>query len=93
MRFFSQGLLLLARKQDSNFTLTPDLSTGPDFHGHGTHTLSTVGGSFVKNVSAFGNVGDGQRKEGPLKPEWHLIEYAGGQTGRNFAMMKTCLCI
>lgn len=53
-------------KINESFSMTPEYQTARDLDGHGTHVLSTAGGSFVANVSAFGH-GYGTAKGGSPK--------------------------
>ncbi|KAK4852440.1 hypothetical protein QYF36_024155 [Acer negundo] len=66
IRYFNKGAEEAAR--DLNMTIPSRFSflTARDFHGHGTHTLSTAGGNFVANVSIMGN-GYGTAKGGSPK--------------------------
>ncbi|KAK0602406.1 hypothetical protein LWI29_033033 [Acer saccharum] len=66
IRYFNKGAEEIARYL--NLTIPSEFSflTARDFHGHGTHTLSTAGGNFVANVSIMGN-GYGTAKGGSPK--------------------------
>ncbi|WCJ17713.1 Subtilisin-like protease [Euphorbia peplus] len=49
-RKFSQGM----KQYKINISTTDDYDSPRDFFGHGTHTSSTAGGSWVRNVDYFG---------------------------------------
>ncbi|KAL5802079.1 hypothetical protein ACOSQ4_030384 [Xanthoceras sorbifolium] len=65
-RYFSKGYVEYARSHSTNFTFGYNVSTARDLNGHGSHTLSTAGGSFVAKASVFGN-GKGIAKGGSPK--------------------------
>ncbi|XP_004296128.1 PREDICTED: subtilisin-like protease-like [Fragaria vesca subsp. vesca] len=64
-RYFNKGYL--ANVKLNKDTIPPSLLVSPrDQEGHGSHTLSTAGGSFVPGANAFGN-GNGTAKGGSPK--------------------------
>lgn len=63
VKYYNKGIVSAARKKNSSFTTPPEYETGRDLNGHGTHILSTAGGSFVPNVSVYGS-GYGTAKGG-----------------------------
>ncbi|XP_047175140.1 subtilisin-like protease Glyma18g48580 [Vigna umbellata] len=76
-RFFNKAF------QAYNGELVPSLQTARDFMGHGTHTLSTAGGNFVRGASVFA-VGNGTAKGGSPRARvaaykvcWSLTDPAG----------------
>uniref|UniRef100_A0A7N0TVY2 Subtilisin-like protease n=1 Tax=Kalanchoe fedtschenkoi TaxID=63787 RepID=A0A7N0TVY2_KALFE len=66
-RYYNKGF-------DKNYggNLTSVYRTVLDYQGHGTHTLSTAGGSFVPKASLFGN-GNGTAKGG--SPQARVAAY------------------
>ncbi|XP_057526335.1 subtilisin-like protease SBT5.3 [Amaranthus tricolor] len=60
-RYFNKGYL--AALSSSNITNITIVNTPRDYDGHGTHTLSTAGGSFIRDASLFG-FGKGVAKGG-----------------------------
>ncbi|GER53378.1 subtilase family protein [Striga asiatica] len=68
-RYFNKGYSSVAGPLNSTF------QTPRDTEGHGSHTLSTAGGSFVPNASVFG-FGNGTAK--------------GGSPGARVAAYKVC---
>jgi hypothetical protein len=60
-RFFNQGF-----SAGTGIHLNQSFNTARDVDGHGTHTLSTAGGSFVSRANVFGN-GNGTAKGGSPK--------------------------
>ncbi|KAG7599065.1 Peptidase S8/S53 domain [Arabidopsis suecica] len=72
-KYFINGFL--AENQGFNTTESPDYISARDFDGHGTHVASTVGGSFVPNVSYKGLA------KGTLR---------GGAPRARIAMYKAC---
>lgn len=64
-KYFNKGYISYLRRSNK-VNITKKLSTGRDLDGHGSHTLSTAGGNFVKDVSVFGN-GRGTAKGGSPK--------------------------
>ncbi|KMT02183.1 hypothetical protein BVRB_9g206980 isoform C [Beta vulgaris subsp. vulgaris] len=51
-RYFNKGYLAALSTSNSSHTTT--INSPRDYDGHGTHTLSTAGGSFVRDASVFG---------------------------------------
>nr|CAB3474004.1 unnamed protein product [Digitaria exilis] len=75
-RFFSAGIQAeLALPGQGEQPSKADVSSPRDYLGHGSHTLSTAGGSFVRNASVFGH-GEGTA--------------AGGSPGARVAAYKAC---
>ncbi|XP_066309532.1 subtilisin-like protease SBT5.3 [Miscanthus floridulus] len=77
-RFFSAGIQASGALGDGGGQQQPsqaDLSSPRDYVGHGTHTLSTAGGSVVRGASVFGH-GKGTA--------------AGGSPGARVAAYKAC---
>ncbi|KAH9652512.1 subtilisin-like protease SBT5.3 [Citrus sinensis] len=72
IRYISEGLIESCRAMNSSFLVPENLTTSIDHNGHGTHTLSTAGGSFVSNVSLYG-MGYGTAKGG--SPKARLAAY------------------
>nr|GMC55496.1 subtilisin-like protease SBT5.4 [Ipomoea batatas] len=70
-KYFNKGYL----SSDEGKNLTPHMHTPRDYEGHGTHTLSTLGGSFVPGASISG-AGNGTAK--------------GGSPGARVAAYKIC---
>ncbi|KAL5577743.1 hypothetical protein UlMin_019442 [Ulmus minor] len=64
-RYFNKGYTAYLQTENSTFSPTTNSSlfTARDYEGHGSHTLSTAGGNFVKGASVFGN-GNGTAKGG-----------------------------
>lgn len=60
-RYFNKGYL--AALSITNSTNSTEVDSPRDYDGHGTHTLSTAGGSFVQGASVFG-FGKGVAKGG-----------------------------
>ncbi|XP_057954066.1 subtilisin-like protease SBT5.4 [Malania oleifera] len=65
-RYFNKGLLAAIMEKGLNASTIGDLYSPRDKEGHGTHTLSTAGGSYVANASIFG-IGNGTAKGGSPK--------------------------
>ncbi|XP_048318099.2 subtilisin-like protease SBT5.4 isoform X2 [Ziziphus jujuba] len=65
-RYFNKAYAVYAGPLNSSFF------TSRDYDGHGSHALSTAGGSFVPAVSVFGN-GNGTTKGG--SPKAHVAAY------------------
>nr|XP_011461611.1 PREDICTED: subtilisin-like protease SBT5.4 [Fragaria vesca subsp. vesca] len=64
-RYFNKGYLAYAKL--NNATIPPNVMVSPrDQEGHGSHTLSTAGGSFVHGANVFGH-GNGTAKGGSPK--------------------------
>ncbi|XP_024156207.1 subtilisin-like protease SBT5.3 [Rosa chinensis] len=64
-RYFNKGFLESARL--NNATIPPEILVSPrDQEGHGSHTLSTAGGSYVPGANVFGH-GNGTAKGGSPK--------------------------
>ncbi|EOA19353.1 hypothetical protein CARUB_v10000290mg [Capsella rubella] len=72
-KFFVDGLV--ADKRILNRTLIADYLSPRDLNGHGTHVASTIGGSFLPNVSYLG-LGEGTAR--------------GGAPGVHIAIYKAC---
>nr|GLL17369.1 subtilisin-like protease SBT5.4 [Ipomoea trifida] len=70
-KYFNKGYL----SSDEGKNLSPHMHTPRDYEGHGTHTLSTLGGSFVPGASISG-AGNGTAK--------------GGSPGARVAAYKIC---
>ncbi|KAJ6747918.1 PROPROTEIN CONVERTASE SUBTILISIN/KEXIN [Salix koriyanagi] len=67
--------------------LTSSDDSARDIDGHGTHTLSTAGGSFVPGENVFG-LGNGTAKGGSLKLEWLPTRCAGHRSTAVNASMQ-----
>ncbi|KAF9609167.1 hypothetical protein IFM89_013557 [Coptis chinensis] len=63
-RYFNKGYRSYA--QQVNVTLNSTVNSARDEDGHGSHTLSTAGGSFVRGANVFG-FGEGTAKGGSPK--------------------------
>nr|CAB3478046.1 unnamed protein product [Digitaria exilis] len=77
-RFFSAGIqaeFAVPVPGQGERPSNADVSSPRDYLGHGSHTLSTAGGSFVRNASVFGH-GEGTA--------------AGGSPGARVAAYKAC---
>ncbi|XP_023520263.1 subtilisin-like protease SBT5.4 [Cucurbita pepo subsp. pepo] len=65
-KYFNQGVLAYLKSQNLMDELPLIVNSTRDYKGHGSHTLSTAGGSYVSNVSVFGS-GIGTAKGGSPK--------------------------
>ena len=67
-RYFNKGYIAYLNTHNITFSpvLNSNLFSTRDYLGHGTHTLSTAGGSFVPGANVFGN-GNGTAKGGSPK--------------------------
>ncbi|XP_062079073.1 subtilisin-like protease SBT5.4 [Humulus lupulus] len=69
-KYFSKGYMALLKTLNTSSLQTyirkANFFTSRDFNGHGTHTLSTAGGSFVFGANVLGN-GNGTAKGGSPK--------------------------
>ncbi|KAK7387650.1 hypothetical protein VNO78_22437 [Psophocarpus tetragonolobus] len=68
-RYFNKGYIAYAGA-DAKFNST--LNTARDYEGHGSHTLSTIGGAFVPGANVFG-MGNGTAEGG--SPKARLATY------------------
>ncbi|XP_019431929.1 PREDICTED: subtilisin-like protease SBT5.4 [Lupinus angustifolius] len=67
-RYFSKGFEAGSQRKGDNITF----NTPRDYHGHGSHTLSTAAGNFVAQASVFGN-GNGTASGGA--PKARVVAY------------------
>ncbi|XP_022927103.1 subtilisin-like protease SBT5.4 [Cucurbita moschata] len=65
-KYFNQGLIAYLKSHNLTDELPLIVNSTRDYVGHGTHTLSTAGGSYVSGVSVFGS-GIGTAKGGSPK--------------------------
>ncbi|TKY53888.1 Subtilisin protease SBT5.3 [Spatholobus suberectus] len=68
-RYFNKGYIAYA---GPNATFNSTLNTARDYEGHGSHTLSTIGGTFVPGANVFG-LGNGTAEGG--SPKARLATY------------------
>ncbi|XP_024029601.1 subtilisin-like protease SBT5.4 isoform X1 [Morus notabilis] len=64
-RYFNKGYIAYSKANNFTFSIqhNPYLFSTRDYNGHGTHTLSTAGGNFVRRANVFG-YGNGTAKGG-----------------------------
>lgn len=62
-RYFNKGYIAAG---DPDAKSNSTLNTARDYEGHGSHTLSTIGGNFVPGANVFG-LGNGTAKGGSPK--------------------------
>ncbi|XP_023520266.1 subtilisin-like protease SBT5.4 [Cucurbita pepo subsp. pepo] len=71
-KYFNHGVIAYLKSENLTKELSFIVNSTRDYEGHGSHTLSTAGGSYVSGVSVFGS-GIGTAKGG--SPKAHVAAY------------------